>query len=94
MRPSGPARQAGDPVTAPPVLLVRLRRGVVGETARVVHVVPLPAGTGLPDVVVAYCGEAIRLEAAERLPAPRGMPCTTCLVRAPLPPQAPPPALR
>jgi hypothetical protein len=91
VRSSDSALPARDPVTAPPVLLVRLRRGVVGETDRVVHVVPLSTQGGLPDVVVAYCGEPIRLHSAEQLPAPRGMPCTACLVRAPLPlPPAPP----
>src|SRR5437588_11164605 len=84
-RSSDPALPARDPVTAAPVLLVRLRRGVVGETDRVVHVVPLSTPGGLPDVVVAYCSEPIQLHSAEQLPAPRGMPCTACLVRAPLP---------
>ncbi|GDY31059.1 hypothetical protein [Gandjariella thermophila] len=68
-----------------PVLLVRLRPGVVGESRRVVHVVPVPAGSAVPAVLVAYCGARIPPGAAELLPEPAGMPCTACLLRAPLP---------
>ena len=35
-------RGLGDVVVARPVMLVRYRPGVSGETARIVHVVPLP----------------------------------------------------
>ena len=62
----------------PPVLLVRLLPGVVGESRRVVHVVPAPAGDVIPDLLVAYCGERIAPGAAERLDGPAGMPCERC----------------
>ncbi|GDY30089.1 hypothetical protein [Gandjariella thermophila] len=76
----------------PPILLVRLRSGVVGESRRVVHVVPCPDVPRIPDVLVAYCGAEIRAGVAELLPRPCGMPCTACLISAPLPASAPVPA--
>ncbi|GDY33158.1 hypothetical protein GTS_47910 [Gandjariella thermophila] len=45
-------------VTAPVLVLVRLRRGVVGERARVVHIVPFPATGEVPESLTAYCGGA------------------------------------
>lgn len=74
---------------SPPVLLlVRLLPGVVAESRRVVHLVAFPDGDDVPDVLTAYCGEVIRRGTAEALAKPCGMPCTLCLLRAPLP--APP----
>jgi hypothetical protein len=70
---------------APPVLLVRLRRGVVGETQRTSHIVPAPKAGGIPDVLTAYCGMTIAPGAAELLNAPAGMPCVLCLASAPMP---------
>jgi hypothetical protein len=62
-----------------PVALVRYRPGVVGETARTVHVVPLPAD-GHTDVVNAVCGAALLLEDMETVTPGQGMPCTVCVL--------------
>jgi hypothetical protein len=65
----------------PPILLVRLKPGVVGESRRQVHVVPLSSVT--PDTFTAYCGLRLAREDAETLAEPAGMPCYPCLARAP-----------
>jgi hypothetical protein len=63
------------------VLLVRLRAGVVGESRRMVHVVPFPVRE-TDDVLVAYCGLPIVPVLAEYLDGMRGMPCELCVARA------------
>ncbi|GDY33953.1 hypothetical protein [Gandjariella thermophila] len=68
-----------------PILLVRYRVGVVGESRRVVHVVPLADADAIPEVLATYCGERIPLGTVDLLDRPRGMPCTSCLAIAPLP---------
>lgn len=73
------------PEVNPPVLLVRLRRGVVGETQRTCHLVPRPPDDTMPTSLAAYCGLVIEPGTAELLSAPEGMPCVGCLFRAPLP---------
>lgn len=64
---------------ARPVVLVRYRRGVVGETARTVHMVSLP-----PDeragAVGALCGAALMLHDIETITPGEGMPCTVCVI--------------
>jgi hypothetical protein len=67
------------------VLLVRLLPGLIGESRRVVHVVPLPAGSGVLEVPTAYCGEQIEAGTAEVLGEFGGMPCERCVFAAPLP---------
>jgi hypothetical protein len=62
-----------------PVVLVRYRPGVTGETARTVHVVPLPTD-GLAGVVGALCGAALMLEGIETVVPGQGMPCTMCVI--------------
>ncbi len=64
---------------ARPVVLVRYRPGVVGETARTVHVVPLPTH-GQAGAVGALCGAALSLDNIETVTPGQGMPCTLCLV--------------
>jgi len=64
---------------ARPVVLVRYRRGVTGETARTVHVVPLPTD-GQAGAVGALCGAALLLEDIETVSPGQGMPCTLCVV--------------
>ncbi|WP_228714157.1 MULTISPECIES: hypothetical protein [Prauserella] len=62
-------------------MVVRLRRGVVGETRRVCHLVPAPdpaLGTP-PRELAALCGEEILPGQAELLSGFTGMPCETCL---------------
>jgi hypothetical protein len=64
---------------ARPVVLVRYRPGVTGETARTVHVVPLPTD-GQAGAVGALCGAALLLEDIETVSPGQGMPCTLCVV--------------
>jgi hypothetical protein len=44
----------------PLIMFVRLRRGTVGETRRVVHLVPIPDPTTIPRVLTAYCRTRLR----------------------------------
>lgn len=68
-----------------PILLVRKRAGVVGETERTCHLVPMPDNDDAPQALTAYCGELIHRGEAELLTQPSGMPCVGCLFRVPLP---------
>ncbi|WP_230425175.1 hypothetical protein [Prauserella cavernicola] len=61
------------------MMVVRLRRGVVGETRRVCHLVPVPDVSETPTEITALCGERILPGQAELLSGFRGMPCETCL---------------
>jgi hypothetical protein len=66
-----------------PVFLVRLLPGVVGEVARVVHIVP---ATYMAQVVmVTLCGQVIWVRQAEPLSEPTGMVCEICAFRARVP---------
>jgi hypothetical protein len=67
-----------------PLLLVRFKPGVVGETKRVCHLVPTPEGDMVPDMLIAFCGTEIRPGEADLLPRIMGMPCESCLARAPV----------
>jgi hypothetical protein len=72
---------AGAAVTvAQPVMLVRYRPGVIGETARTVHVVPLPTAPGQAGAVGALCGAVLILDDIETVTPGLGMPCTVCIV--------------
>lgn len=62
-----------------PVMLLRYRLGVVGETARTVHVVPLLPG-GQTGVVGALCGAVLMLPDMETVIPGAGMPCTLCIL--------------
>lgn len=64
------------------IAVVRLRRGVVGETRRVCHVVPIPVSGACPSELTALCGERIGPGQAELLSSLRGMPCEVCLAAA------------
>jgi hypothetical protein len=66
------------------LLLVRLRRGMIGESRRVVHLVPVPTDR-VPAALTAYCGEEIVPGTAEVLSCFTGVPCSPCLAAAPLP---------
>lgn len=84
------------------ILLVRLRPGLVGEsrrvvhivpetegkTHRVVHVVPEPEATTTPESLRAYCGGEFRPGELELLDGITGMPCERCLLHMPLPDSA------
>jgi hypothetical protein len=68
-----------------PVIYVRFKRGIVGETRRTVHVVPAPDPGVIPDVLFALCGERIKPGTAEQLDRLDGMPCNPCILSAPMP---------
>ncbi|WP_051442324.1 hypothetical protein [Saccharomonospora iraqiensis] len=61
------------------VAVVRLRRGIVGETRRVSHVLPVPRPGLVPDELAAFCGARLQPGQAEWLPSLTGMPCERCL---------------
>ena len=69
----------------PPVIFVRLKRGLIGESRRVVHVVPIPHLDASPAALIAYCGEPIRPGTADLLSDAVGMPCERCLATLPQP---------
>lgn len=62
-----------------PVVLVRYRPGVASETARTVHVVPLPTDSQA-GLVGALCGAALMLADIETVTPGEGMPCTLCVL--------------
>jgi hypothetical protein len=71
---------AGAAVTAArSVVLVRYRPGVVGQTARTVHVVPLPTDMQA-GAVSASCGAVLMLDDIETVRSGEGVPCTLCLL--------------
>lgn len=74
-----------------PVLLVRYRSGVVGETARVVHVIAMPT-IDQAGAVGALCGAVLMLDDIETLPPGTGMPCPVCIIHmvGTTPDEAPP----
>lgn len=73
-------RDAGAAVAAArTIMLVRYRPGVAGETARVVHLVPLPTDEQA-GVVGALCGAALMVHDMETVTPGVGMPCTLCVV--------------
>nr|WP_307796374.1 hypothetical protein [Amycolatopsis sp. 195334CR] len=63
----------------PAMMIVRLRRGIVGETRRVCHLVPASAGS---TELSALCGEVIQPGQADLLDGLRGMPCDRCLAQS------------
>lgn len=68
-----------------PVLHVRFLPDFVGETRRVVHVVPAPDGGAVPDELEALCGQRIKPGEAELMAPFAGMPCTTCVIASATP---------
>jgi hypothetical protein len=64
---------------ARPVVLVRYRPGVTGETARTVHMIPLPTDERV-GVVGALCGAALMVHDIEIVTLGESMPCTMCVV--------------
>lgn len=67
------------------MFLVRLRAGLVRESRRVVHTVPVLDTDAIPATLIAYCGAIIEPGTAELLDGPTGMPCLGCLLATPLP---------
>ncbi|MGH3720609.1 MAG: hypothetical protein ACRDRI_17540 [Pseudonocardiaceae bacterium] len=85
------SHRTADPPTvagARPVVLLRYRRGVAGQTACVVHLVPLPAGN---QAGVAFCGALLRRDLVETVRPGQSMPCTLCMINHR--DTSPPPAL-
>lgn len=66
-------------VAEPPVMLVRYRTGVIGQTARTVHLVPMPHQSEAA-VLGALCGALVSLAAIETVAAGEGVPCAACVV--------------
>jgi hypothetical protein len=64
--------------------VMRLRRGVVGESRRVSHVVPIPDGASLPGELTALCGVRVNPRQSEVLASISGMPCEPCVSRLPI----------
>jgi hypothetical protein len=64
---------------ARPVVLLRYRPGITGQSARVVHLVPLPpeGQAGAPGI--ALCGALLRPDLVETVTPGHGMPCTLCM---------------
>lgn len=64
---------------ARPMILLRYRPGLAGESARTVHLAPLPPdGQG---AVSALCGALLRPGDTEAVPPGHGMPCSQCVLR-------------
>lgn len=60
------------------VVLARYRPGMAGETARVVHLIPLPFRAVTAGAVRALCGALLGAEQIETVQPGDGMPCTLC----------------
>lgn len=71
------ARTVG--VNASPVVAVRFRRGMYGETSRVVHLVALPV-CAEAGAVSALCGAMLASDQIETVELGRGMPCMICVL--------------
>ncbi|MGH3547726.1 MAG: hypothetical protein ACRDQU_06335 [Pseudonocardiaceae bacterium] len=68
-------------VGARPVVLLRYRPGVAGETTRVVHLVPSPLGARETCAAeVALCGASLCLDQMEAITPGEGVPCSLCLI--------------
>lgn len=77
---------------ARPVVLLRYRSGVAGQTAHTVHLVPLPVGGPAGAAGVALCGVLLCPNQAETVTPGHGVPCSLCVishVSADLPPPRP-----
>lgn len=76
-----------------PVILVRYRPDRAGQTARTVHLAPLPDG-GQPGALTGLCGIPLHPEDVEQVTPGEGMPCDLCAVShlSVLPPETAPEA--
>lgn len=75
------------------LVIARPLPGTVGESRRVVHVFPILVDETTPERLTAYCGAAFGPGELELLERPVGMPCVTCLHRAPTPGSAEQPTI-
>jgi hypothetical protein len=67
-------------VEARPVVLLRYRPGITGETGRAVHLVPLPPAGQVGAAGVALCGVLLRPDQVEMVSPGQGMPCILCMM--------------
>ncbi|QUQ63796.1 hypothetical protein [Kutzneria sp. CA-103260] len=68
--------------SSPVFVLVRLRRGVVGESQRTTHLVDVTAVDRGFSWIKALCGERMVVGETDLLTDLTGMPCESCLIRA------------
>jgi hypothetical protein len=71
-----------------PLMFVRFRAGVVGESRRVTHLVPYQQIDGdpvHPGVLTALCGQTLSPRDCDVLVIIGGAPCVDCLRRSPGP---------
>ncbi|MGH3770030.1 MAG: hypothetical protein ACRDRW_01285 [Pseudonocardiaceae bacterium] len=73
---AGPAAMAG----AQPMVLLRYRPGVVGETGSTVHLVPPPPECQASTAGVALCGSLLRQDLVETVSPGQGIPCALCMI--------------
>jgi hypothetical protein len=84
---AAPARTAaqGEPPQGsddPPVLLICYRAGVIGETQRTVHAVPLlPGRRSAQGMLTALCGAILTPAELEIVAFREGIPCIACVFR-------------
>ncbi|MGH3934295.1 MAG: hypothetical protein ACRDS1_04850 [Pseudonocardiaceae bacterium] len=71
-----PAAAAG----ARPVVLLRYRPGVTGQTARTVHLMPLPEGGQTGAAGVALCGVMLCPDQVEMVAPGHSAPCSLCVI--------------
>jgi hypothetical protein len=74
-----------------PVILVRYRPGVAGQTTREVHLIPTPDAR-VAGTVATLCGALLSLEKIETLSPGQGMPCMMCALHQVNAPVVEPPA--
>ena len=65
---------------ARPVMLLRYRPGVTGETARTVHLVPLRSDGQAGTAAIALCGALLRPDQVETVILGHGVPCSLCVI--------------
>jgi hypothetical protein len=84
-RHASPSSRSADtalPLVEPavqPMMLVRYRPGVAGQTARAVHLVPMQVRR-VAGTVGTLCGALLDLEQIETLSYGQGMPCMMCVL--------------
>lgn len=65
---------------ARPVVLLRSRSGATGQTARPVHLVPLPVGGLAGAAGIALCGALLCPDHTEMVTPGHGVPCSLCVI--------------
>lgn len=65
-------------------LITRYRKGFVGETRRVVHIIPMHPGEWHGFTLTSWCRIQLPVPNLEFLTPGQGMPCLECLHLAPV----------